>query len=136
MPLVSNVVHRFTCPRDTSQTCIGMSSKHLLTRARKYLNHKFRKSAIEDHLRQYEFCSISEINLVSSFTVLKKSSIEYNEKVHKALLIKQKKRLLNKLLHANSCSFLSKIFQCIYRIRSLSINLLYLPCFVRLCVMV
>ena len=64
-----------------------MEQRHLDTRAREHLNlNNDRKSAIKDHLQQCESCSKSEINLYSSFIVLKKCSCEYNAKIHEPML--------------------------------------------------
>ena len=96
---------------DTGKTFAGMSNSHLVTRARKHLNlNNNRTGAIKNHLQQYEFCSKTEINLDSSFTVLKKCLSEYDAKIHEALVIKQNKPLLHKQLKANRCSYLLKIF--------------------------
>ena len=113
LPLVSNVVYRFTCPCDTGRACIdsGMSSRRLVTSAKEHSNlDTCRKGAIKDHLQQFNSCFKSEINLHSSFTVLKKRSSEYKAKIHSALLIKQSKPLFNEQLHANCCSSLLKLF--------------------------
>ena len=109
--LVSDLVCRLTCQCDTVKTYIGMSSRHLAIRAREHLKlDNNRKSATMDHLQQCKSCFKPEINLYSSFRVLKKCLSEYNAKIHKTLLIKQNKPLLNKRLYENRCSFLLKIF--------------------------
>ena len=91
-----------------------MSSRHLVTRAREHLNlNSNTKSAITDHLQQCTSYFKIEINLYSSFTVLKKCSSEYNVKIHKAMFIKQNKPLLIKQLYVNGCSFLLKYFNWI-----------------------
>ena len=106
LPLVSDVVYRFTCPCDTDETYIGMSSRHLITREREYLNlNNNRKTAIKNHLQQCKSCSKTKIDFYSSFAVLKKCSFEYNAKIHEALLIIQNKPLLNKQLYMNVCCF-------------------------------
>ena len=96
------------------ETYIGMSSKHLVTEARKHLNlNKNGKSAIKGRLQQRRPTSWSktEINLYWSFTVLKKCSSEHSAIIHEVLLIRQSKQLLNKQLYADDCSFLLKVFQ-------------------------
>ena len=92
--LVCNVVDGFPCPYNPGKTCIvaGTSSRHMITSKREHLNlHTRRKTAVEDHLQRCRSCSESEINLHSSFTVLKKRSSEYIAKIHAALLIKESK---------------------------------------------
>ena len=62
--LVSDVVYRFTCPCNTDETYIGMSSRHLIIREREYLNlnNNNRKTVIKNHLQQCKSCSKTEIN--------------------------------------------------------------------------
>ena len=125
-----NVVYKFTCRCFTGKTYVGMSSRHLVTKLREYLNlNNNRKSAIKDHLQDCESCSKGEINLHSSFTVLSKCSSEYIPKIHDTLLIKQSKPLLNKQLYANGCSFLLRIFKCLCLIKSQPTNLRHLRLF-------
>ena len=51
-PLVSNVVYRFSCPREADLTYIGKSARHLVTRAKEHwsLNSITRKSAVKEHI--------------------------------------------------------------------------------------
>ena len=91
----SNIVHRCTYQYNTSKTYVGMLSRRLVTRKREYFNlSNSRKSAVKDHLPQCKSCSKYEIDLHSSFTVLKKCPSQYNAKIYEALLIKQSKLLL------------------------------------------
>ena len=91
------------------KTYIDAPSRHLVTRAREHLNlNNNKKRAIKGYLQQCKSCSKNEIELFSSFAVLKKCSSEYNAKIHEALLINQSKPLLNKQLYANICSFFPK----------------------------
>ena len=56
-----------------NKTYIGMSSKHLINKVGKNLNpNNSRKSGIKHHWQQCKSCSKSEIDLHSSFMVLKK----------------------------------------------------------------
>ena len=80
-------------------------------------------------MQQCKSSSISEINLHSSFTVLKKCSCEYGAKIHEALLIKQSTLPFNKQLYTYDCFFLLNIIWFICLVRSQSINLWYLPLF-------
>ena len=53
--LKSNVVYKFTCSRDVNTTYIGMSTRHLVTRAREHLqlNSNYAKSAISQHISSW-----------------------------------------------------------------------------------
>ena len=57
--LSSNVVYQFLCSCDTNLSYVGMSSRHLGTRAQKHLNLADinTKSDIKDHLYDYDKCS-------------------------------------------------------------------------------
>ena len=93
------------------KTFIGMSCRHLIPRAREHLNHNdSRKRVIKDYFLQRKSYSQSEINLPSSFAILKKCSSEHNRKIiYKALLTTRSKPLFDKQLYANGCFFLLKI---------------------------
>ena len=108
--LCSNVVYCYTCPCDTGLIYLGMSSRHLVTRAKEHLDlNKSRKSAIKDHILDCVKCFNSSHSL-ASFQLLRNSKNEYDTKVHEALLIKKFKPKLNRQLYANGCSFLLKVF--------------------------
>ena len=119
--LCSNVVYCYTCRCDTGLTYLGMSSRHLVTRAKEHLDlNQYRKSAIQDHILECVKCSNSSHSL-ASFKILRNCKNEYDTKVHQALLIKKFKPKLNRQLHANGCSFLLKVFQ-LFRLFSLIKN--------------
>ena len=51
--LLSNVVHCFSCPCDVCLTYISKSTRHLLTRAKEYLNlSSLVKSKIKEHISE------------------------------------------------------------------------------------
>ena len=90
---------------------MGLSFRHLGTRARKRLNLADinTKSVIKDHLYDCDKCS-STIHSVESFKVIKKCVTEYDAKIQEALLIKKLNPKLNKQLYAKGTSFLLSIF--------------------------
>ena len=101
---------RSTCQYNTDKAYSDMSSRHLITKGREYLNHiNNRKSAIKDQWQQRKSCLKREINFILVIYGLKKCSSEYNAKIHEVLSIKQSKPLLNKHLHANGSPFSQKI---------------------------
>ena len=74
--LCSNIVYQFSCACDAHVSYIGMSSRHLSTRAKEHLNlADSRKSAIKDHLYSCDICS-NNLDM-DSFTILKKCNSEY-----------------------------------------------------------
>ena len=106
--LCSNIVYFYTCPCDTGLTYLGMSSKHLVTRAKEHLDlNQLQKSAIKGHILDCVKCSNSSHSL-ASFKILRNCKNEYDTKVYEALLIKKFKPKLNRQLYANGCSILFK----------------------------
>ena len=105
------VVYKFTCSRDVNTTYIGMSKRHLVTRAREHLqlNSNATKSAISQHFSSCQTCHNCNLD-VSSFKVIKNCHNEYETKIQEALLIKQPTPRLNSQLYANGCSFLLNVF--------------------------
>ena len=84
--LSSNVVYQFLCSCDTNLSFVGMSSRHLETRARKHLNLADIdiNSDIKDHL--YDCDKVSSMkHSVESFKILKKCVTEYDTKIQEAL---------------------------------------------------
>ena len=90
---------------------MGISSRHLGTRAREHLNLADinTKSAIKDHLNDCDKCSSTK-HSVESFKIFKKCVTEYDTKIQEALLIKKLNPKLNKQLYAKGASFLLSIF--------------------------
>ena len=80
--LKSNVVYKFTCSRDVNTTYIGMSTRHLVTRAREHLqlNSNSAKSAISQHISSCQTCQNSNLD-VSSFKVIRNCHNEYEAKI-------------------------------------------------------
>ena len=107
--LLSKVVYKFTCSRDATETYIGMSTRHLLTRAQEHFNLKNAKSAINQHLQNCNTCNTGKLNL-SSFCVMKKCRSNFATKVQEALLIKKQNPTMNKKLYENGSSFLLNIY--------------------------
>ena len=92
-------------------TYIGMSTRHLVTRAREHLqlNSNSAKSAISQHISSCQTCQNSNLD-VSSFKVIRNCHNEYETKIQEALLIKKLTPRLNSQLYANGCSFLLNVF--------------------------
>ena len=109
--LMSNVVYKFACSRDVNLTYIGMSTRHLATRAREHLccNSKKPKTAIQQHISSCKACENSNLN-TNSFKIIKKCSSDYETKIQEALIIKKLTPKLNTQLYANGCSFLLNVF--------------------------
>ena len=110
-PLVSNVVYRFSCPREADLTYIGKSARHLVTRAKEHwsLNSITRKSAVKEHILDCNNCVKSD-DILKPFSILRRCSSDYDAEIHEALLIKKYKPKLNRQLYGNGSSFLLKIF--------------------------
>ena len=89
---------------------IGVSTRHLGTRAGEYLNlDDSHKSAIKDHLRFCRQCCNGVCN-ITCFKMLRKCNTDYDTKIHEALLIKKLRPQLNKQLNGKGASFLLNLF--------------------------
>jgi len=78
----------YTCSSDMSLTYYGMSTWHLITRAREHLNFKsMQRSAIKDHIISCNTYSNVKYGM-ESFTIIRKCQSEYRTKIHDSLLIK------------------------------------------------
>ena len=86
--LLSNVVYKFICSCDTNITYIGMTTRHMDTRAKEYLHSKNTKSAIHDHIKIYKTCLKTEYD-INSFQILRQYFSKYETKVQEALLIRK-----------------------------------------------
>ena len=55
---MSNVVYRFSCPREADLTYIAKSARHLVTREKEHwsLNSITRKSAVKEHILDCNNC--------------------------------------------------------------------------------
>ena len=110
LTLCSNAVYKFTysCKMNLAST------RHLITRAREYLNfNSIRRSAIKDHIFSCAVCSDVQCSS-KSFTVIKKYQSEFHTKMHEALLIKKHPPKLNRQLFVQrSVCFFFKCFKLI-----------------------
>ena len=110
LPLCSNVLYKFTCSCDKNLTCIGMSSRHLITRVKKDLNlADSRKSTIKNHILSCPTCSNLQYN-INSFTILRKCNSDYEAKIHEALHVERHSPSLNKQCYASGASLLINIY--------------------------
>ena len=109
--LKSYVVYNFTYSRDVNTTYISMTTRHLVTRTREYLqlDYNSAKSAISQHISSCQTCQNSNLD-VSSFEVIRNCCNKYETKMQKATLIKKLTPRLNLQLYANGCSFLLNVF--------------------------
>ena len=108
---MSNVVYRFSCPRELDLTYIGKSARHLVIRAKKRwsLNSITRKNAVKEIILDCNNCVKSD-DILKPFSILHSCSSDYDTKIHEALLIKKYKPKPNRQLYENGSSFLLKIF--------------------------
>ena len=110
--LLSNVVYRFSCPCDAGLTYFGKSTRHVITRAKEHLNLcSSVKSKIKHHIIECNLCNKKDMDsLINRFSVIKKSSSDYDCKIHEALIIKKYQPKLNKQMYENGSSFLLQLF--------------------------
>ena len=84
-PLVSNVVYRFSYPREADLIYIGKSARHLVTRVKEHwaLNSTTRKSANKKHILNCINCVKSD-DILKPFSILRKCTSGYDTKIHEA----------------------------------------------------
>ena len=111
LPLGSNAVYRFSCPREADLIYIGKSARHLVTRVKEHwaLNSIPRNSAVKEHILDCNNCVESD-DILKPFSILRNCTSDYDTKIYEALLIKKYKPKLNRQLYGNGSSFLLKIF--------------------------
>ena len=96
-------MHKFNCLRDANCLHIGVTTRHLATRAPEHLHFTTKKTAITEHQKVRDDCKKnSDINLLN---IIRKCNTEYETKIHEALQIKKIKRQFNTQLHANPLRF-------------------------------
>ena len=105
LPLLANVVYKFTCSRDANITYIGKTIRHLATRVKE---HGTSPSAIKDHLQSCDTCSSNYS--CENFRIVDSGHSDFEISIKEALHIKQKQPSLNKQLCTQGASFMLKIF--------------------------
>ena len=105
--LKSKVVYSFTCSRDANTSYIGMTKRHLGTRASEHKNVKS-PSPISSHLLNCSSCS--DTYNVNSFKILSHASNNFDLQIREALLIKSKCPSLNNQLSNSGSSFFLNVF--------------------------
>ena len=99
--LCSNVIYEFACLCKANLTYIGISTRHLSTRAREHLDFNSQvSSAIKNYIMCCSVCSSVKLNL-NSFKIIKKCKLEFHTKIHEALFIKKPNPVLSRQLYAN-----------------------------------
>ena len=106
LPLLANVVYKFTCLRDANNTYIGKTVRHLATRVKE---HGTSQSAIKDHLSSCEMCQ-SEYSCHKNFSVICSGRNDSEISIKEALHIKLRQPNLNKQLFTHGTSFVLNIF--------------------------
>ena len=105
LPLLANVVYKFTCLRDANTIYIGKTSRHLATRIRE---HGHSTSTVHDHLLACQMCKSNFSHDV--FKILDTGSCDFEITIKEAIHIKSTKPKLNKQLFSQGASFLLNIF--------------------------
>ena len=100
-PLHSCVVYQFDCSENQNITYIGKTKRHLLTRVKEHQSiHS--KSAIFDHIASCN-CKVSHEN----FRIIFRAKETYSLSIAEALLIKDRRPILNRTLANNgACIYL------------------------------
>ena len=109
--LRAKVVYKFHSSCDRNLSYIGKTKRHLAIRVAEHLSERS-GSAIFDHLRECQTCRHSVC--LDNFTVLSNAQSDYVLRIKEALLIKEKKPLLNKQLTQQGSFFFLGIFWAYY----------------------
>ena len=106
----SNLVYKYTCPRDEGTSYIGMTTSQWFVRIGQHFDPS-KKSAVFTHLSQCRPCRGSEPKS-HHFTVLKRLRNERDTEINEALLIRKERPTLNRQLGTyQGCSFLLRVFK-------------------------
>ena len=105
LPLLANVVYKFTCLRDANVTYIGKTVRHLATRVKE---HATTNSAVKDHLQSCQTCH-SNFSC-NNFSIVDLGHNDFEVSIKEALHIKEKRPNLNKQLFSQGASFTLNIF--------------------------
>ena len=106
----SNIVYKFTCPRDEGTSYVGMTTTQWFVRIRQHFD-PYKKSAVFSHLAQCRVCRNSNPKS-QHFSVLKQLRNERDTEINEALLIRKGTPSLNKQLGSyQGCSFLLQVFK-------------------------
>ena len=109
LPLLANVVYKFTCLRDANTTYIGKTMRHLVTRVKEHgTSSSTSSSAIRDHLQSCEPCKSSYS--CDSFSIICSGRNDNEISIKEALHIKYRKPKLNRQLYTQGSSFVLNIF--------------------------
>jgi len=116
--LMSNVVYKFSCSRDVNMTYIGMSTRHLVTRAKDHIQIKSTsaKSAIHQHITSFEKCKNSNLN-VKPFQVIRQCQSEYETKMQ------EERGAINYKIHTKTK--FTVIYKCLFVFIECILDLLY-----------
>ena len=102
-PLHSCVVYQFTCAENQHITYVGKTKRHLLTRVKEHKGVNS-KSAIFDHIASCN-CKVSYDN----FRILFHAKETYSLSIAEALMIKDRRPILNRTLANNGASLYLKL---------------------------
>ena len=106
----SNLVYKFSYPRDEDTAYIGMTTAQWFVRIGQHFDPS-KSSAVFTHLAQCRTCQESDPKS-QHFTVLKQLRSGRDTEINEALLIRKFKPTLNKQLGSfQGCSYLLQIFK-------------------------
>ena len=105
LPLLANVVYKFTCLRDANTTYIGKTIRHLATRVKE---HETSSSAVKDHLLSCDSCKCNYS--CDNYSIICSGKSDNEISIKEALHIKYSKPVLNRQLYTQGTSFVLNIF--------------------------
>ena len=93
--ILTKVVYRFTCPRDSDTQYIGYTNRPLQARVKEHLTKG--NSAISDHIASCQGCNGTRLS-IDNFDILRKCRKKADTPIYEAILIKKYNPSLNRQL--------------------------------------
>ena len=111
LPLLSNLVNKFTCAANAHTSYIGYTKRHLIIRVFEPTNSsQAKKSHIFAHINNCTSCKCRHVG-VEDFRVLRKCVDETECRIAEALCIKRFRPTINKQLHDQGSSHILRIWK-------------------------
>ena len=111
LPLLSQVVYKFTCLGDPNTTYIGLCNRFVIERVREHLAlGRKQLTAVAKHIVSCVKCQQSQLS-INDFKIMKKCRTEFDTKIFEALYIKKFNPSINRQMFANrGANFMINIF--------------------------
>ena len=112
LPLLSNVVYRFSCVENAQISYIGYTKRHMTTSVLEHTQPSpaAKKSHVFAHIKNCKSCKNGQRS-VHDFRVMRRCNDETECRISEALCIKRFRPVINKQLHAQGSSHILRIWK-------------------------